>query len=243
MRETSKFNLYSLNDCRSSFCIRDDYKVCHGCNVELPDNDYYFFKKNNRDNGSTKCKKCRGFDYGVDRPNKVYKDTLPKGYKICCQCNKMISDEEYSKYNKCEDCSRKKRKIYHQRDDVKKSKLKFAKKRRSLKNNTVHDLTTDEYAETLIYFNNSCAYCGISNEECLDKTGKSLEQEHIIPISKKGGYTKNNIIPACKSCNNSKSNKDLGDFISRRIHKKKINFKNVCLIYYFINSNGLKNKF
>ena len=35
-----------------------------------------------------------------------------------------------------------------------------------------------------------------------------LEQEHFIPLSKGGGYSMGNIIPACRACNASKSDKD-----------------------------------
>ena len=48
-------------------------------------------------------------------------------------------------------------------------------------------------------FNHSCAYCG--------KHSQKLHQEHFIPLSKNGEYTKHNIIPACKSCNSSKNDK------------------------------------
>lgn len=49
-------------------------------------------------------------------------------------------------------------------------------------------------------YKNRCAYC---NSET-----KNLVQEHVIPVSKGGGYTSENIVPACASCNARKGDKE-----------------------------------
>jgi hypothetical protein len=69
-------------------------------------------------------------------------------------------------------------------------------------------LTVEEWECSLEYFNNSCAYCGMTEEENYKNFGKALEQDHFIPLSKNGEYTKENIIPACRSCNASKCDND-----------------------------------
>lgn len=58
----------------------------------------------------------------------------------------------------------------------------------------------------------TCAYCG-ENATTLD---------HIIPKSKGGTDTPDNIVDCCKSCNSSKKDKDLQEFIndSETLHKK-----------------------
>lgn len=48
-----------------------------------------------------------------------------------------------------------------------------------------------------------CVYCGAQAETW----------DHIIPISKGGGTTPGNIVPACKNCNSSKKDKDVIDWI------------------------------
>ena len=60
-----------------------------------------------------------------------------------------------------------------------------------------YDFTSLEWEKCLEYFNNRCAYCGAET---------NMTQDHVVPISKGGGYTKQNIIPACRSCNSSKNN-------------------------------------
>jgi hypothetical protein len=68
-------------------------------------------------------------------------------------------------------------------------------KRRAMKKQLPCTLTANQWQKIKYHFDNVCAYCG--------KKAK-LTQEHFIPISKGGGYTKDNIIPACISCNCSK---------------------------------------
>lgn len=74
----------------------------------------------------------------------------------------------------------------------------MVQRRRSLKRKLETTLTLNQWENIKIHFNNKCCYC---NREL------PLEQEHFIALSVMGEYTINNIIPACKSCNASKSNK------------------------------------
>lgn len=58
------------------------------------------------------------------------------------------------------------------------------------------DFTKKDWHECLEYFGHRCCYCG-------EKT--KLEHEHFIPISKKGSYTKDNMLCSCRRCNASKA--------------------------------------
>ncbi len=60
-----------------------------------------------------------------------------------------------------------------------------------------HDLTMEQWLETLEYFNHRCAYCG----------GKYEVIEHYLPVHK-AGTTVSNCIPACSRCNASKDAKN-----------------------------------
>jgi hypothetical protein len=76
-------------------------------------------------------------------------------------------------------------------------------KYRSKKESLPATLTNEQWKETLKYYNYRCAYCGIHEIEL----EKSLAQEHIIPVSRNGGFTKDNIVPSCGSCNSKKHDK------------------------------------
>ena len=71
-------------------------------------------------------------------------------------------------------------------------------KRRSRLANVEHTLTNQEWLEILAAFDNRCAYCGCSEK---------MTQDHVIPISKDGGHTKENVVPACRPCNSRKRDK------------------------------------
>lgn len=60
-----------------------------------------------------------------------------------------------------------------------------------------HDLTMEQWLETLAYFNYCCAYCG-GNYEVI---------EHYLPIDK-AGTTVSNCVPACFHCNVMKDRKN-----------------------------------
>jgi len=43
-----------------------------------------------------------------------------------------------------------------------------------------------------------CHWCGLTF------SAKELTMDHIVPISRGGKTTKNNVVPCCKTCNNQK---------------------------------------
>ena len=55
-------------------------------------------------------------------------------------------------------------------------------------------LTELQFLVILTYYRFSCAYCGKPWQE----------EDHVIPVVQGGGRTKENIVPACNSCNSRK---------------------------------------
>lgn len=104
--------------------------------------------------------------------------------------------------------ARQKRYKLNNPDRVRELGVKHTQTRRARMRELVYDLTEEQWQETLKEFNHSCAYCG--------KTECKLEQEHIIPVTSDGGYTKHNIIPACKSCNVSKHDTELAEWYKKQ---------------------------
>lgn len=76
---------------------------------------------------------------------------------------------------------------------------------RSVRKGLVSTLTADEWKVTLDYFNNECAYCGST---------LAIHKDHVVPCVKGGGFTKENIIPACPDCNNRKKARDMTEWYS-----------------------------
>ena len=59
--------------------------------------------------------------------------------------------------------------------------------------------TASNWMEKISLYDNCCAYCGIRVEH--------LEQDHIIPLSKGGLHSWDNVVPACITCNRKKGNR------------------------------------
>jgi 5-methylcytosine-specific restriction endonuclease McrA len=67
----------------------------------------------------------------------------------------------------------------------------------------INTLTAEEWLNILKENNFRCIYCGKDLLNLFDKPVR----DHIIPISKGGNNTKENVTSACRSCNAKKYNK------------------------------------
>lgn len=74
--------------------------------------------------------------------------------------------------------------------------------RRAKERNIINILTLQEWLNILEKYNHRCAYCDIEFD-CENLPTK----DHLIPISRGGHNIKENVVPACQSCNSRKSNK------------------------------------
>ena len=81
-------------------------------------------------------------------------------------------------------------------------------RRRSRLRNLPHTFTEGDWLVTLEAFAHSCAYCAASDIK--------LQQDHFVPLSKGGAYVVENIVPACKSCNSSKRDKDVAEWLDNQ---------------------------
>ena len=83
-------------------------------------------------------------------------------------------------------------KIIRERADI--------KRRTGIKNNN-NTLTSKEWLDILEAHNYRCAYCDIEFE-----VENMPTKDHVIPLSKGGHNTKENVVPSCRSCNSKKHN-------------------------------------
>ena len=60
-------------------------------------------------------------------------------------------------------------------------------------------LTASEWAEIKTAHGHKCYYCGRKMER--------LTMDHVIPLVKNGKHTKEDVVPACQSCNSQKGTK------------------------------------
>jgi len=130
---------------------------------------------------------------------------------------------QYLKEYRLRDHVRAYRKKYKRRPDVLEKIKKYKQseqgrqvnkrskhKRRSIEREVLATLTLSQWNKCLEHFNKKCAYCGQGPNEIV------LTQEHFVPVIKGGEYTVKNIIPACGSCNFSKSDRDFFDWFKNQ---------------------------
>jgi len=97
-----------------------------------------------------------------------------------------------------------KRDRYYSKPKSKELAKMRANKRRLLKLGLSTSHTIKEWEEKKKEFGYSCAYCG--------KYALCLTKDHIIPLTKGGTDSIENIVPACEHFNKSKGIKDVSDF-------------------------------
>ena len=215
-----------------------DTKKCSKCGQELPaTNEYFFSTKKNKDGFFGQCKLCVAeYQKQYRTNNKEYIAKCKKQYRAEHKGPTDERNKQYRAANKerLREHDRQYRKQYYvtnkeritERDKQWKKNhpelRRIADQRREARKRQLPaTLTREQWQVIMDCFNNKCAYCGKK---------KPLEQDHFIPLSKGGGYTHNNIIPACGSCNASKRDRDFKEwypsqeFYSKRREKKILSF-------------------
>lgn len=92
---------------------------------------------------------------------------------------------------------------------------KDGRKYATLKRGLVATFTNKEWQSCLNYWHGVCAYCGAQQS-----FWNVLEQDHFIALTAGGGYTADNIVPACRSCNASKNYKAAIEWIDWKFKRK-----------------------
>lgn len=82
-----------------------------------------------------------------------------------------------------------------------------ARKRRRRMDRADNDLSVAEWAALKVAWV-GCAYCGV--------TDKPMQRDCVLPLSRGGRYTLENIVPACRSCNTSKCNDEVTSWMRRK---------------------------
>ncbi|WP_199824801.1 HNH endonuclease [Cellulomonas timonensis] len=90
---------------------------------------------------------------------------------------------------------------------IRSRKARAARKRKRRMDNVEHDLSGEQWT-ALQELWGGCAYCGA--------TDKPLQRDCVLPISRGGRYTLDNIAPACRSCNASKCNDEVTAWLRRK---------------------------
>lgn len=182
------------------------YKQCSKCNQWFPSTTNYFYRTSRHHLKAT-CKKCES-----KRSSKFHKKN-PERAKLA-RNNWYYKNREHShaKTNEWKKANSKrvaeyKKEWLKNHPEIKRQINQRRRHRRKAREQSLpNTFTRTDQIRALNYFNGCCAYCG--NPPSLFDTTLCLHQDHFIPVTKGGGYTPYNILPACQSCNLSKRDQD-----------------------------------
>lgn len=138
------------------------------------------------------CKRC-----GTEKPM----DEFPKNGK----------DKEGNVRHRvnCKTCYNIERKLTKQ-----KSVTKFL-------NNTKHrtgevgTYTLQDWRDVMVHFKGACAYCGK-----VPTRQKALTRDHIVAVNNGGVTTRKNIAPSCRSCNSSKCDTPVFEWLKNPVQRE-----------------------
>lgn len=133
-------------------------------------------------------------------------EQLKQGSKTCTQCSMSKGILQFREranggfYSICRECENENNKEYRltHPELIREIKVRTEQRRRARALEVESDFTKEQWKECLETFDNQCAYCGVETSD--------MCQDHFVPLSKGGGYTKSNIVPSCRSCNSKKHN-------------------------------------
>lgn len=186
-----------------------DHKWCkyksHWVKADLE--HFYANKSNGIDGLSPNCKECDKEKANIYQQNNREKIRLEKAldYKINPDYYKA-KDKKWRNKNKD-------RKSKTMADWLKNNKDKLHKYREKRKVKD-HKITIEEWNSCKEYFNNSCAYCGLSVDNHYRKYAGALQKVdlHKEHVDDEGCGDLENCVPACQSCNSSKHTAKLDDW-------------------------------
>jgi len=150
--------------------------------------------------------KCRACDYKPKTNNvgvRERKLMAERGLRWCRKCRQWLKSEFVIKNGLCKPHEAEDARIRYATDE------KYRRERRqhtySRKRNC-EPIKPEIQIQVLTEFDGRCAYCNAS----------ATTFDHIIPITKGGNSEIQNIVPACASCNSSKKNKNVFEWIEAK---------------------------
>ena len=152
------------------------------------------------------CKECRP-EYRQQSRTRL-KEQGPRKIveaKSCLVCNEHKQASDFYKDSNtsdglssyCSMCNRK-RKARHYQSNAKEIRHRVITRRAASYNPEICDLTSKQWEDVVDAYGGRCAYCN---------TQDKMVQDHLIPLSRGGHHTLENVTPACQSCNSKKSTK------------------------------------
>lgn len=181
MRKDERFNLL-------------DKKKCKTCNEVKPLSEYYSQEKYSKSRGhyiyyNPECKLCVR--------DRSYKWVANNRERRLESNRRYYNTERGREVTRINSKRRRERGTWYKWYNENRHRYDYSHKN--------HEISDEEWEYCREYFNYSCAYCGITEDQAKREQGQYLHKEHV---DHEGANDLSNCVPACKVCNSSKYNFD-----------------------------------
>lgn len=175
------------------------YKVCKTCNERKEINEFYGQKKQNAKGEEyiyyhSQCKECKLKEMSENKDIYTERD---KKYRKNNPIASRNASKNWRNKNKEKASADQKRWRQENKEKIKEYQEKYKSKQ--------FKISTKQWKSCKEYFNNCCAYCGISEEKAKELFNKGLNKEHAI---NEGMNDLSNCVPSCTGCNSHKNKDD-----------------------------------
>ena len=178
------------------------YKTCPACHISQPTTSFYR-NKSKRDGLQSQCRSCftayqvhhgerrRAYFSEYRRNNRARRAKTQAAWRRTNRTRKATADAIWRRAHP-------ERARKHAREWARRNpewvRAKY-ERRRAAKQNVLVTLTLQEWEVILLSRCGSCVYCG---------SPEGTTQDHVIPISRGGAHTRDNVVPCCRPCNSRK---------------------------------------
>jgi HNH endonuclease len=176
-------------------------RQCTKCKREYPETkEFFYVRKSGLDSWCKECKKVNAKEYKLKNKEK-YLEYQRQWH----QKNKKKHNEQNKEWHRSN--KKRAREIYN--EWVKNNRERMNEHGRFKRMHKSHNISEDEWKSCLQYFDYKCAYCGMKEEDSLEKYKNKLHKEHV---DHDGDNDLSNCVPACKGCNSSKHTSSLDNW-------------------------------
>lgn len=104
---------------------------------------------------------------------------------------------------------------------------KSKRRKAQMRNSVAIQLSGKQVRARFDEFENRCAFCGI---DLMKLPKKHRHIEHVVPLIKGGPHALGNIVPACKSCNDSKRDHDVENWYRSQPFFSEPRWRKICRV-------------
>lgn len=191
-------------------------KVCKRCHSWKP-LDQYHPRKDGKFGRNARCKDCQNEYLRTlrDRDRDHYREQA-RGYYAADTEKHLAHGRSWKERNPDKIKAYSKQKYEANPEEMRRRSRQFRidnaelcrekdRQRRVREHGCKVEMGLHEWEKIKKAFGYRCAYCGCKPEK--------LTQDHVIPLSMKGSHSIDNVVPACKTCNDKKRNNPAPPFV------------------------------